>query len=210
MNNRLKLYSLQYIKNYWLVLAIIGIFFLTGLIFGSIGVQVIDQEQAKDLVNGLNDFLNKVDKTSINYWTLALTTIGKNLLILLAIYVLGLTIIGVPITLIIIFTRGFRLGFTIGFLIKTKAAKGILLALASIIPHNLIYLPAYIIAAQVSVVFSLSLIRGRSNYHTLSLSGQFIKYTLFMLFLALLITTGGFVESYVTPTLVKTVAIYIK
>lgn len=203
-------YLVLYIKNNWLTYTLILVFFLGGVIYGSLGVRAMNSNQANELGQGFSVFLNQVDKTSISSWSLAMDVITKNLLIILTIYLLGLTIIGVPVIMVIIFTRGFRVGFTVGFLIQLKAAKGVLFTLASVLPQNLILIPVYIIAAATSIAFSMSLIRGRFANRTLSLSRNFIRYSLIMAVLAVMVITGGLFQSYVTPSLVKAAAIYLK
>ena len=199
-----------YIRHNWLIYTMVLIFFIVGVSFGALGVRDMNAEQAKTLGDGLEVFLSKVDKASINNWSMALDIIGKNLTIILGIYVLGLTIVGVPGIMIIIFSRGFRIGFTVGFLVRAKAARGVLLSLMSVIPHNLVYIPVFIVGAAVSVAFSLSLIRGRFGYRGISLPGNFIRYSAVMAVLVLLLVCGGLIESYLTPTLVKMATAYIK
>lgn len=210
MGRWLKDYLGLYIKNNWLTYTIILVFFLGGVIYGSLGVRAMNSSQANELGQGFAVFLNGINKASISNWSLAREVITQNLLIILSVYLLGLTIIGVPVIMVIIFTRGFRVGFTIGFLIHLKAAKGVMFTLASVIPHNLIYIPVYIIAAATSTVFSMSLIRGHFANRTLSLSRSFVRYSLLMTILAIFVVAGGLMESYITPQLLKTAAGYLR
>ncbi len=63
-------------------------------------------------------------------------------------FVLGLTVIGAPLVLGIVFLRGFVLGFTVGFLIQETSLNGLILAAAAVLPpHNVVAVPAIMIAA---------------------------------------------------------------
>ena len=46
----------------------------------------------------------------------------------------GLTVIGAPVVLGIVFLRGFVLGFTIGFIIDELYVRGLILSLSSVLP----------------------------------------------------------------------------
>ena len=91
-----------------------------------------------------------------------------------------------PLIAILIFFKGFVLGFTVGFLISEYSFRGILIALAAVFPQNLLVIPVYIIAAVLSIYISLSIFsyfRGK-----LAIKGEFLlKYSLEMLVLAVLL-----------------------
>ena len=66
---------------------------------------------------------------------------------------LGLTVVGVPLILGMIFARAFSLGFTLGFLIQEKGKLGVVMALATVLPQNIFYIPFIIMGAVLSIGF---------------------------------------------------------
>ena len=72
------------------------------------------------------------------------------------------------------------------------------MAILSILPQNLVYLPLIIIWAVVGVNFSVYLARGRQD-RTLSLGTGLMGYTLLMLLFLGLIFVGAFIEAYLCP-----------
>jgi len=78
----------------------------------------------------------------------------------LLILVLGLSVVGLPLILIIDFLKGVIIGFTIGYLVGQFSWKGLFLAVVSIVPHNLIVIPVILVSSVAAISFSLYLIRS--------------------------------------------------
>ncbi|MGI6469013.1 MAG: stage II sporulation protein M [Syntrophomonadaceae bacterium] len=119
---------------------------------------------------------------------------------ILAIWALGLTVIGIPLILAVVFMRGFSLGFTAGFLFQEKAAQGVLLTFISLLPQNLIYVPVLLIASVIAVDFSLYIVRGRS-YNRAPLGVSLLGYTSLVGMLMLVFMLGAFIEAYLVSWL---------
>ncbi len=66
---------------------------------------------------------------------------------------LGLSVIGAPVVLAVIFVRGFVLGFTTMFLIDGLFFRGVVLAAAALLPQNLLAVPATVIAGIAGAQF---------------------------------------------------------
>lgn len=117
------------------------------------------------------------------------------------IWFLGLTIIGFPLILAVVFYRGFSLGFTVGFLIHEKAGAGVLLSIISILPQNLVYIPALIVWAVLGLNFSAYIFRGRGT--EMVFLRAFLSFAfLFVLFLAIFFI-GAFIEAFLSPWFLK-------
>ncbi|MBO8141003.1 MAG: stage II sporulation protein M [Firmicutes bacterium] len=119
---------------------------------------------------------------------------------------LGLSIIGAPFVLAVVFLRGFVLGFTAAFLVDRLMFRGLILAVAAIVPHNVLAVPALIVAGASAISFSLAAVRvllGRretSMYHHLLGTGLLLGTS------AAAFVAAAFVEAYVTPVLMDAVA----
>lgn len=116
------------------------------------------------------------------------------------IWFLGLTVIGAPLVVGIVFARGYSLGFTIGFLAGEKGRAGLWVILASVLPQNLLYLPLVLAAGVYSVNFSLYLVRGRFRSGP-NLVGSLIVYTLIMAGLTAAFGIGAVLETAASPWL---------
>lgn len=204
---KLKSRVIQHLQVSWWVYLFVGVCFVAGLIFGSFGVSGLDDRQASSLGQFLEEGLSQFEG-SLNLTLTARQAIIKNLANLGKIFVLGLTVIGFPFIMVIVFNRGFVLGFTVAFLIKEKTFTGGLIALLAVLPPSFLTLPAYILAAVTAINFSLFLARGRDATKNASTSQYFVGYLLVMLGLSLLMLGGAIIEGYLSPFFIQLLSQY--
>ncbi|MCG0277636.1 MAG: stage II sporulation protein M [Thermanaeromonas sp.] len=179
---------------------LVGLSLLIGTVTGAAAVLILGQGEEVKLVAYVDDLLNQIANSLPVPGSLLYQAAWQGIREVGVLYLLGLTVIGAPFVLVAIFTRGFILGFTVAFLVQEKALVGILLALVSILPPNLLRLPAVFLAGILSVSFSLSLWRGRTSG---IFTRELITYSLSMAGLGVLVTLSGLVEGYLIPPLLK-------
>jgi len=125
-------------------------------------------------------------------------------------WLLGLSVIGAPLIAAVIFLRGFTLGFVFGFLIDDLGIRGAALALAALLPQNLVSIPGVLLCAVGAIGFSAEIVRtvfGRARgvtiYHHLRREGNV------GLIGCLLLLVGSIIEIFVSPTLTAVAARYL-
>jgi len=188
----------EHIKNNRWQYVLITLIFVLGILMGDFKVDGLEGGVRSHLLSLLDGYLNDGITQGISGESILLRAFinqGKSILL---IWFLGLTVIGMPLILALVFLKGYSLGFTVGFLVQEKAGAGIIVAILSILPQNLVYLPLIIIWAVVGVNFSVYLARGRQD-RTLSLGTGLMGYTLLMLLFLGLIFVGAFIEAYLCP-----------
>jgi stage II sporulation protein M len=124
---------------------------------------------------------------------------------------LGLSVIGLPFILFMDFLKGVLIGFTVGFMVGEYAWKGMLFALASVVPQNLLLIPTLIICSVTSIAFGLHLLKNRFLRQHLSIPLSFPKFigTTFLLCIILIIVSvyeallSPWLMQWVTPMLVS-------
>ncbi|EGO63643.1 stage II sporulation protein M [Acetonema longum] len=178
--------------------------FVSGVVIGALAVKTLPNEQKTELVGylqvlfqgliGQNGGWDHQDMLGNVLWSYT-KMIG-------ILWILGFTIIGIPIVLFIIFTRGFIVGFTVGFLINEYIVKGLIFALVSVLPHSLLSVPAVIITGVSSVAFSLMLARRKLRDHASFLS-EAIGYSAVCFFMLLVLWFTAFIEVYLSPVFMK-------
>ena len=120
-------------------------------------------------------------------------------------WVLGVTIIGIPFIYILIGVRGFITGFTSGFIIEYLGLKGVLFSAMTILPKELIIIPCLIALGVNGINFSMGIIKNKSNKdeNKNSLKMNFFAYCFVTLTFSTLIFFGIFVESYIVPVFIR-------
>lgn len=185
---------------------IVLIMFCLGISFGLYTVKYMGASDKNDLTNYFFSFTNSIENQPVNYGNLLFEVIKKNILIIIPIFVLGLTFFGAPIILILDLLKGFTLGYTFSFIVTTFEGKGIGLALVSVIPQNLIYIPCFIALSVISLSMSTERFKGKFFKYGKN-KDSFTDGVLNKLFIIIILfIIGILVETYISPSLIKFVA----
>lgn len=177
---------------------------VVGVVTGALAIRTMDHGEKDDLVGYLDVFLRGLarDPAAANageVWRLAALNHGRTAL---ALWFLGLTIIGSPLIAVIVFVRGFILGFTVGFFVQELGYRGVMLATAAVLPSNLLAVPAFILLAVMALTFSTGLIRARPS-RSMELARRVLAYSLLCLALTAGLLLAGVVEAYVSPVFIR-------
>ena len=175
--------------------------FLLGISVGIFTEILLSAEGREGMESFLNAhlFLSKLPGTDLPY--VFLDSAATNLALLLIITLAGLTIIGFPATLLVLLYKGAALGFSAALLIEMYDFKGVLLVLFTLVPQNLILIPAFLAAFIASLSLALSVLASgpRGIKKSLGVSaGNFIAFNILM---SVFILGGCFIESFISPFL---------
>jgi stage II sporulation protein M len=114
----------------------------------------------------------------------------------------GLSVVGGVGALAVVAVRGFSVGFTVCFIVRELGLAGVALALASVMPHNLIAAPALVQASAGSLVFSAAVIGSRLAGVDTSPTDGFRQSATVMLRSATALILASLVQTYISPALV--------
>lgn len=190
----------------------IVLLFLSGIVLGALAVPTLAIEQQAELMDYLHFFIGDISSDGFQtgkgwLWP----TIFTNAKTILLMWLGGLMVIGLPISLALMFIKGFSTGFTVAFLVSEIRWRGLILAAAAIFPHSLLSIPATLFLAVGATKFSISIIKqrfsGTRSYNGSSI--QLLNYGLFVLYGEIAMGLASAVESYVTPILVRTAVAWL-
>ena len=188
-------------KIYYMLVVLL---FCIGLVIGGYTVKYMDDRNKNDLLSYFGTFSSGMGERNVDYFELLLLTLKKNLLLIIPILVLGFTFFGSIIILIIDLIKGFSLGYTFTFLLSTFEGKGLILALASTIPQNLIYIPCFISLSVIGIYFSTNCFKERFLKKYAVTKGELIKtFGNMVFFIIVFFSIGLIIETYVCPNLIK-------
>lgn len=187
------------------------IIFVMGSVFGAYAVKALSPQQRSELVEYVQSFFQSFDQERRPDGPRAIrqSVIDNIVKTVGLMWVLGLSVLGVPFILVIIFLRGFVLGFTVGFMVKEMVLKGMALAVVSVVPHNLLVVPAIVLAGGASVSFSLAAFRTLLGRRDINVLHQFLGTTLLAALACGLLVVAVLVEAYVTPALIEVANRYL-
>lgn len=197
----------NHLREYSSIYLFVVVLFLMGVIFGAVIVNSLSFTQKEDLFYYLSQFFGQAAKGEVNAARdLFLQSFFHNSKFIGLIWILGISIIGLPIILIMLFIKGVTVGFTVGFLVNQMEWNGFLLSFVSILPQNLIIIPVFIIMAALSVMFSLRMIRNQfMKKISQPVLPLFFRY-LFSFLAALIFVAGAAgIEALISPALLKAV-----
>ncbi|WP_078391288.1 stage II sporulation protein M [Shouchella patagoniensis] len=184
----------------------VSILFLMGVVFGAIVVNSLSLTQRHDLFMYVSQFFHEMNNGYIvsapsELFVNSFTHYGKYIGFM---WILGISLIGLPIILIMIFVKGVVIGFTVGFLVNQLGGQGFLLALVSVLPQNIILVPAFIVVGTLSVSFCLRLMKQTfAKGFNEPIFPHFLRYTMLILIVGAFITFASVFEAYLSPVLMK-------
>jgi stage II sporulation protein M len=188
----------------------VTLFFIIGLAVGSITVKLLDINTKKELVLYLNRFFQIMDKESVKGISMFYQSIKNNFQTVFFIWLLSITVIGIPVTLFIVSFRGFIIGFSVALFIEGIGWKGILLTMFAILPQNIIYIPCILGISALSLKFSLNVLkRNLSNGVINQYKNSILTYTMYIGVIFLIMSLGSAIEAYLSPVLIKAISAYI-
>ncbi|MBY0096479.1 stage II sporulation protein M [Mesobacillus maritimus] len=197
----------NHLREYSSIYLFVVVLFLMGVIFGAVIVNSLSFTQKEDLFYYLSQFFGQAAEGEGNAARdLFLQSFFHNSKFIGLIWILGISIIGLPIILIMLFIKGVTVGFTVGFLVNQMGWNGFLLSFVSILPQNLIIIPVFIIMAALSVMFSLRMIRNQfMKKISQPVLPLFFRYVFSFLAALVIVAGAAGIEALISPALLKAV-----
>ena len=186
-------------ENFKLYLIVI-IIFIVGIVAGVIFINNVNGDQATEIQNYITEFINSLKQDyHIDTGLLLKKSLGDNLILIIAMWLLGSTVIGIPIVMGIVLFRGFCIGYSVSAIIATFGVqKGILFFAVTMLLHNLIFIPV-IICMTISCIKLYKSIMKDNRRKNIKI--EIIRHTLVSIILSLLLVVASLVESYVSTNL---------
>lgn len=176
--------------------------FVIGIIVGSLFVTILKDSDKTLITESLNNFFSNVKTLNLKWKSTLITTLLTQISYVIGIWILGISIIGLPLILIIYFSKAFILGFSIGSILLNYNVKGILLSIAYIFPHQVINFFIYTILSIYALSLSIKLFDSLLHKKKLDFRPILNKYLFILLLSIVLCITSTLLEVFVMPRLV--------
>lgn len=176
---------------------------LIGVVVGSVFINIIN-ESDKVLVNEhINNFLDNVANGQVNYFGVLKNNLISNIIFVILIWLLGISIIGLPIIVTMYFSKAFILGFSMGAIVSTLGFKGVLFSIVYAFPGQIGSLIIYLVLTMYAMSFSFKLISSIFSKKTLDFKTMINKYSVILLFSIIIVVLMNLYDSYLMPYLTK-------
>lgn len=188
-------------KKYYLFIFFL---FMMGIIFGSMLITIIKPEEQNLAVSYFDNFINSVKHNTCNIsFRVFMNSLITNLSYVIIIWLMGISIIGVPIIVILIFFKGFVVGFSIGLVVFKYKLIGLFGAILYVLPHNLISVAAIILVSLYAIIFSINLSLSAFRKKTISFRNTMGRYSRIGIFSVFLMIVATIIEVFLMPVLIK-------
>lgn len=187
------------------VVIFVVITFLLGLIFGSLFINFITKTDKKLLVEQLELFLLDIKKLNSSIFGIKafLDNLLNNVIVLITIFALGISMVGVLAVIIIMFFKGFMLGTTLSTFILKYHIKGVLGMVLYVFPAFLINILIYTFISFFAIHASIKFLKALFKKDSLNFRVFLGKYLLAFIISIILMVATCLIDSYLTPLLLK-------
>ena len=191
------------------------IIFLLGLsiiavVAGAFYITILNKTDHSLMEESISGFFNNINNNKLNYGLSFKNAILNNIGFILLIWLLGISVIGIPIIIFLFFSKVFTLGFSISSIIFNYKLKGTLLSLFYVFPHHIINIYIYIVLIAYAISLSLKIIDSIIKRKIIDFKLVMNKYLYVLLisFIVIIITT--LLEVFMVPSLMKFIMSVIK
>lgn len=184
----------------------VGVLVAVGAIFGALLVNALTLEQQQELADEIGVYLTNVqDSQHFSHITTFWDSFWFYSKWLLLIWLLGLSVIGIPLVLVLDFLKGVLIGFAVALLTQQFAWKGVFFFLAATAPQNALVIPALLIASVSSARFAYFVARERLFRRKGQLLPPFLAHTAVTLLMLLMLGLASLYVAFLSPLLLERV-----
>lgn len=174
---------------------------IIGIIAGSLFFYLLNGSDKEMVISSIGDFFDNIN--NINYEMSIKSNLIFNFCLILVIWLLGISIIGIPIILIIYFLKSFSLGFILVSIISKYGFKGVIYAFIYLFPHNVINLLSFALLSIYGVICSFRMVSNFSKDKKIDLSPIFSRYRLVLIICIIISLLCSLYQTFIVPNILK-------
>lgn len=187
-------------KLYFFLIGLIIVAVISGILFWFI----ISKEDKLLVNNELTSFFSGIkDGNNINYLSSFFNSVITNLLYICLIWLLGISIIGLPIIVVLIGLKGFVVGFSIVSIIAIYGFKGVLGMVSYTFPHQIIFLLLLVLLGFYSISFCIKLFKYLFLKQNINFKDAMRRYIKILLISSITSTFISLFETFIATYFIK-------
>ncbi len=173
------------------------------VLFGSFFATKLSSDDLDAIKSSLDTFFTMTKQNKLNPLQAFFQSFGANIAFAIAIWILGISVIGAPLMIVLFFMKAFTLGFTIASMIKIYHIKGLLYSLIYIFPHQVINLLVFIFFIMFSMSLSITLFQAIIKKKTVDFSKVMNRYVFILAVTVIILIITSLLEIYLMPFLFR-------
>ena len=178
---------------------------LIGLILGIIYAVILNKSDHNLVTTSLDSFFTSIKKNDIDYKSALINSLVGNISVVTFIFLLGISIIGIPLIIFSLASSTFIFGFSLSSIIYTYHFNGILKAITYLFPHQLITLLMSLFLGFYALYFGIKLFKYLFRGIDINLRSSMKRYLQVYVTVLLIFIGCSFIEVFLSPALIKLV-----
>ena len=182
--------------------------FIIGIVLGVFFINNSDENQKKEINEYIMNFVTTLkENNSIDKKELVKASLKGNIVMGIALWFIGSTVIGLPLIYFFVLYKGLCIGYTMSSAILTlSTGKGILFCISSILLHNIIMIPAILMIAASGTNLCQAIIKNRTKEN---IKLEIIKHSIISFIGIIFFMLSSVVEVYISTNFLMLVVKYI-
>lgn len=186
------------------ILVSIIIIFTLGLIFGSIYITILKTNEKTTILNEVSNYFLSINKMTIDdKINIFKDSLISNLIYFTSLWLLGISVIGIPIIIIMVFFKSFILSFSISSIFAKYGFKGILGAFLYIFPSSIITTILMIILSTYSLLLSIRIFKSAFLKKNINFKTFMGKYFFLLVISILICVLCSLFDAFISPSLLR-------
>ena len=188
----------KYIESNLKEFCIVILLFLIGIILSIIYINSTNNNQAEQITSYIGEFVNiiKQNPDPIDRLEVLAMSLKENIILVILLWFMGLTVIGVPVVYAIIIFRGFCLGYSISSMVITFGIlKGGLVSICALLLQNVIIIPLILSLSVSCIRLYKSIMKDKRREN---IKSEIFRHTFLSIFMLIMVGIASLIEVYIS------------
>ncbi len=196
----------DYITRNRLQFLVVALCLASGTVIGSLSAASLNDERFNLLSSYINNFTSAYSIQSVSHSEIFKFSLYNNIKLLLFMWVSGLWIWLIPFGLLQLGLKGYKLSYTVFFLIQLYRGRGIIFALVAVIPQIIIMLPTLICYSVLNINSAICFRRLRQKGHGFYTQKElYLRNLLCLVMVAAAFLICSLIDAFVIPAVLRPV-----
>ena len=198
--SKIKNIILRHINNNLKDYTILTLFFIVGIIVGVIFINNINESEQNQISGYVKGIINSLNQDyEIDNLELFKKSLLDNFKLTCILWLMGLTVIGMPLIYGVMLYRGFCIGYTSASIIGVLGTKkGIIFLISSLFMQNIIFIPCVLALGVSGLKLYRSIIKDRRKEN---IKIEIYRHTVFCMIIFIGLIISSIIEAYVSSGL---------